>query len=425
MTAPESSATSLRPEDVNFFDVAVQECPYPAYKVLQDEAPAYRDPISGMYIITRYEDLRAILLDKETYGNGFGRSSGLVEEPRAQRMRALYEEKGWVPAPTLAGRNDPEHKQMRALFDKAFRPGKIKDLDPFVEDVANRLFDAFIGDGHCDWVRAFAIPLPLIVIGHQMGAREEDIWRIKGWTDAWIKRMGRMQTEDEERWSVEMEIEAQHYFQEIFERLRKQPDETLLSDLVNTEIPEWGRKLSDNELHAEMMSDTFVGGSETTTNAIAAGVMLLIEQPDAWAQLKSDPDRYLRTFIEEVLRIEAPVQGLSRVTNRDVTLHGVEIPKGSILNIRYAAGNRDERQYECPAEIDLERPNPTAHLTFGAGTHHCLGAPLARREMFYSFKTLVERVDEMWFAEGKNDFTHHPQFFLRALKELHIEFKAK
>ena len=183
-----------------------------------------------------------------------------------------------------------------------------------------------------------------------------------------------MQTEDEERWSVEMEIEAQHYFQEIFERLRKQPDETLLSDLVNTEIPEWGRKLSDNELHAEMMSDTFVGGSETTTNAIAAGVMLLIEQPDAWAQLKSDPDRHLRTFIEEVLRIEAPVQGLSRVTNRDVTLHGVEIPKGSILNIRYAAGNRDERQYECPAEIDLERPNPTAHLTFGAGTHHCLGA---------------------------------------------------
>ena len=81
--------------------------------MLQDEAPAYRDPISGMYIITRYEDLRAILLDKETYGNGLRRGSGLVEEPRAQRMRALYEEKGWVPAPTLAGRNDPEHKQMR------------------------------------------------------------------------------------------------------------------------------------------------------------------------------------------------------------------------------------------------------------------------------------------------------------------------
>ena len=202
-----------------------------------------------------------------------------------------------------------------------------------------------------------AVPLPLIIIGQQVGVPEEDIWQIKTWTDAWVQRLGMMQTEDEERWSVEQEIEAQHYFQPIFERLRKQPDDTLLSELVNRVIPEWGRPLNDNELHAEMMADTFVGGSETTTNAIAYGVKLLIEQPEVWVQLKSDPDKYLRTFCEEVLRLEGPVQGLLRWAANDFELHGVTIPKGATVNVRYAAANRDSREFECPGEVNLEREN--------------------------------------------------------------------
>lgn len=414
-----------RPSDYNFFDPAVQECPYEAYEALRDEAPVYHDPVTGAYHVSRYEDLRRVLLDPETFANGFGSQRAFVETDRARRMRQLYEEKGWLVGPTLAGRDDPEHKQMRAMFDRAFRPGVIKELDPFVEATANKLWDAFIDNGHCDWVKQFAVPLPLIVIGKQMGADEKDIWRIKAWTDAWIKRMGRMQTEEEERWSVEMEIEAQHYFQAIFDRVRNEPDGSLISELVNTEIPEWGRKLTDNELHGEMMADTFVGGSETTTNAIGAGVMLLIQQPHVWEALKADPEKHLRTFIEEVLRLESPVQTLSRTATRDVELGGVMIPKGSAVLTRYAAANRDERQFECPADIDLERKAPTSHLTFGAGTHHCLGAPLARRELYYSFKTLVERVDDMWFAPDKNDFSHYPHFFLRALKELHMEFRKK
>ena len=116
---------------------------------------------------------------------------------------------------------------------------------------------------------------------------------------------------------------------------------------------------------------------------------------------------------------------LGRVALNDVEMHGVTIPAGASIGTRYAAANRDERRFECPADVDLERKSPMAHLTFGAGIHYCLGAPLARRELYYSFKALVERVDEMWFAPGKNDFKHHPHLFLRALKELHIEFKAK
>ena len=421
-------AEQRTPEDFSFLDPEVQDCPYDAYQVLRDQAPVYKDAETGQYVITRFEDLREVLLDTENFGNGGRRDADAEARPqlseRQQRMFALYKEKGWLPAPTLAARDDPDHRQMRNMFDKAFRPGKIKQLDPFVENVASRLFDAFIDDGHCDWVQQFSVPLPLIVIGRQMGVKEEDIWLIKRATDAWVRRFGQMLSEDEELEAVEAEIEAQHYFQRVFERLREQPDDTLLSDLVNTEIPEWGRTLNDNELQSEMMSDTFVGGSETSTNAISEGVKILIEQPETWALLKSDPEKYLRVFVEEVLRLESPVQVLGRVALNDVTIHGVTIPAGASVATRYAAANRDERRFECPAEVDLDRKSPMAHLTFGAGIHHCLGAPLARRELYYSFKTLVERIDEMWFAPGKNDFKHHPHMFLRALKELHIEFKA-
>ena len=407
-------------DDVDLFDPELIEWPYATYEKLHREAPVWRDPKTGVFVVSTYPLLRQVLLDTENFVNGIGGPA--ADDPRQAEMLKLYREKGWVPGPTLAGRDDPEHRQLRNLFNQAFRPGKVKRLEPFVEATARRLVDAFIDDGECEWVAAMAVPLPLIVIGKQMGANEDDLGRIKAWTDAWVQRLGRMQTEEEERWSVEMEIEAQHYFQRIFDRLRREPDDTLLSDLVNTVIPEWGRPMTDEELHAEMMADTFVGGSETTTNAISAGVMLLCENPDAWVRLKSDPERYLQPFIEEVLRLESPVQGLFRTAANDVELGGVHIPKGSRINVRYAAANRDGAEFACPHAMDLDRERPARHLTFGAGIHHCLGAPLARRELWWAFKAFFDRIDEVHLLPGRNDFAHQPNISLRIMKELHVGF---
>jgi cytochrome P450 len=295
-------------------------------------------------------------------------------------------------------------------------------MDSWVEALAYRLVDAFVDEGECDWVKQMAVPLPLIVIGKQMGVPESDIWQIKAWTDAWVQRLGMMQTEEEALWSTQMEIDAQHYFQPIFERLRNEPDGTLISDIVNREVPEWGRKLTDNELHAEMMADTFVGGSETSTNALSAGIMLLGRNRDVWLKLKSDPDAHLRTFVEEVLRLESPVQVLFRVAKRDIELHGVKIPKGAVINTRYAAANRDERHFTCPEKLDLDRRNSGSHLAFGSGVHHCLGAPLARRELYWGFRAFVDRVADFALAPDENDLRHAPNFALRALKHLNITF---
>ena len=410
-------------DEAQLADPEVLECPFPTYELLLEEAPVWQDPVTGLYIISRYDDLRAVLKDKETFSNW--RPGNDPDHMTRQQLLAhgLFKEKGWVPGASLAGRDDPEHKQMRAIFDQAFRASRIRELDGDVEALAYRLIDDWIDDGECEVIRQFAVPLPLIIICQQMGAPEKDIWRIKDWTDAWIKGGGFGLSDEEVIWATEMEIEAQHYFQAVFEELRQNPNDTLLSDLVNTVIPEWGRTLTDEELHAEMMQDTFVGGSETTTNALGAGIMLLARNKNVWDKLKADPDRYLRTFCEEVIRLEGPVQGLTRLATKDVEIAGVKIPKGSMLCVRYGAANRDPNHFDCPHDVDLERKNAGSHLGFSSGTHHCLGAPLARRELYWGFKAFLDRIDDFWLAEGKNDLRHQPNYMLRIMKDLHIAFR--
>ena len=407
---------------VDFFDPAINDCPYPAYRTLRDEAPVWYDERVRMWVISRHEDVKAVLQDAERFSSE--RPVGRRDR-RSEIVHAIYAEKGWVPGRTLASRNDPNHREMRGLFNHAFRPARIRELEPEIEATAHRLIDEFIGAGRCDWVRQFAVPLPLMMIGLQMGANLDDIWRIKAWTDAWVQRLGLMQTAEEVIWSTEMEIEAQHYFQPIFERLRREPDETLLSDIVNTVIPEWGRTLTDEELHAEMMADTFVGGSETSTNALSAGVMLLVDNPEQWAILKADPETYLPVLVEEVLRLESPVQALFRTTTVDVEMHGVVIPAGAMVSIRYGAANRDDREFDRPDDFNLDRTDARQHLAFGFGVHHCLGAPLARRELLHGFRAIVDRFDDLWFIDGETEFSIQPNYSLRSLRSLHTGFRAR
>jgi len=414
-------------EEVDLTNVDIQQCPYDAYKKLREEAPVYQDPKTGFFIITKYKDVRTVLLDTENFKNSLGaaaqKEEANINSDHVKKGIMLFKEKGWVPAPTLAGRDDPNHKEMRSIFDQAFRPSKIKELEPEVKNLSYQLIKNFLSDGYCNWVKQFSIPLPLKIIGIQMGIEnEDDLWKIKNSTDAFFHRIGMMLSEEEELETIEREIEGQHYFQPIFEKLRRCPNDTLLSDLVNTEIEAWGRTLNDNELHAEMMADTFVGGSETTTNALSAGMKILIERNDIWEKLKSEQDKYLKVFVEEVLRLESPVQSLMRNAAKDVELNGVKIPKGSVINIRYAAANRDSDIFEYPDEVNLDRKKAGAHMAFGSGIHHCLGAPLARRELYWGFKAALDLFGKVKFSEGKNDFAYHPHYLLRSLKELHIEF---
>ena len=402
-------------------DPEVLECPYPTYALLREEAPVFRDPATGVYVISRYEDQRTIALDYDNFSNFRPSNDHANLTGNARLAYERFCEKGWVPGESLAARDDPEHKQMRSIFDHAFRPKRINAIDEEVEALAYELVDKFVADGHCDIVAQYAVPLPLFIICRQMGANMDDVWQIKKWTDGWIRGLSIGLSAEETLYYTDLEIEAQHYFQPIFERLRAAPDDSLLSDLVNSPVPGWDRTLTDNELHAEMMQDTFVGGSETTTNALSAGIMLLAKQPEVWQQLKSDPERHLKIFCDEVVRLETPTQGMMRTAKNDYEMHGVHIPKGAQVDLRYASGNRDPRQFDNPDAIDLTRKNAGAHLGFSTGTHYCLGAPLARRELYWGFKAFLDRVRNVRLAPD-NDLRHLPNYSLRILLKLNVEF---
>lgn len=409
--------------EISLLEPEIQECPFPFYERLHREAPVFWDARAGFWVVTRYEDVRMIVTDPKRFSSAatVELARDRVNPERAERSRKMFEEGGWQPQPTLSLLDDPRHKEVRALFQKALRAGKIKQLDPLVRDTAIALVEDFAPKGECEAVRELAVPLPLIAICSQVGVPIEDIWQIKRWTDAWARRFSMMLSDEEEDETVRMEIEFQHYFRPIIDGLRANPNDSILSDLVNTRMSD-GKTLSYAEVVTHLLNDIFVGGSETSTNAISEGILLLCQNPDQYAALEADLETNLPLFIEEALRLQTPVQGLYRVTTCDVEISGVHIPKGSLLNLRFAAANRDGEMFECPAHMDIHRPKSGQHLAFGSGVHHCIGAPLARREMFWAFDALLRRCKNIRLAPGKNDLTHMPGLMLRALKQLHIEF---
>src|SRR5882757_8078283 len=310
--------------DLSFLNAVTNSDPFPAYAQLLREQPIYFDPAVGFYVVSRYEDIRRILMDPKTYSSAAWQETARsrVESEHSKRMTDRFAALGWVPLPNVGNLDDPRHREIRSIFENAFRPSRVKDMEDEIRLTAASLVDAFAAEGHCELVSAFSIPFPLSVICRQVGARQEDMWRIKHWMDALIDRVSFLQTAEEQVSSVDQVIEAQHYFKAVIDDLRGHGNGTVLSDLVNTPLSD-GRLMSDEEVLSNIMDSIFLAGTETTTNSISAGVRILCEQPDLFNRLKSDPANCLRVFIEEVLRLESPAQGLYRVVTKEVEMHGV------------------------------------------------------------------------------------------------------
>lgn len=430
-----------RTPQIDFMDSDVNDCPYAAYRQLRDEAPAWQDPQTGMWLLTRYEDVRLALTDSSRFSSDIGSAATRREatlrpvDPDAhpslarraglaERITQLYTEHGWMPAANMAAVDDPAHMERRRLFEDHFRADAVVAMDPMLMSIASNLLDRLGDKGNTDLLETFAVPFPLTAIGRIVGVPDADLENIKVWTGAYVSRLNLRGAEEDTLRSVELEIEMQHYFQARFDALRREPDETFLSHLVNAIVPEWGRPLTDEELHGELMTDLFVGGAETTTNAIAEGVVILARDHSLWEHLRANPDAAVPVFVEEVLRLESPVQSLMRKATCDVALGQVVIPAGAIVNVRYGAANRDERVFARPDEVDLDRARPRRHLAFGVGAHHCLGAGLARRELLHAFWLLVDRFEPFELADGA-DLGHHPNYFLRSMRELRVLYRRR
>ncbi|MFB3103349.1 MAG: cytochrome P450, partial [Pseudomonadales bacterium] len=243
--------------------------------------------------------------------------------------------------------------------------------------------------------------------------------KIRAWSDAAVEPLGMMISDERLVDCAKLVKEFQDFIVGELETRKNTPRDDLLTHLVQAR-DESGSGLTTPEM-LSLTQQFLVAGNETTTNGIAAAVQLLIDYPAQLSILQHDPSRVM-TFVNEVLRLESPAQGLFRVVMEDTELAGVRMPAGSRIMLRFAAANRDASKYDEPDKLDVTRRNSATPVGFGSGIHHCIGANLAREEMVQTFEILISRITNLSFAEGRNDFTHHPSLILRGLKHLYINF---
>lgn len=406
---------------ITFSDPTVSVCPFDAYDRLRDEQPAYRDPVTGHYILTRYDDIRKALLNTRALRNRTGLNATRSDEG----ANRVYVEKGWLPIDTLVSNDPPEHRLYRTLVDKVFTTARVASLEPRIDQIVAELIDEMVAsqavNGEVDFLDAFAIRLPMYVIAEQLGVPRADMDRFKLWSDVSIEAVSPMLTPEREIEIAEITTEMQHYLAAEIERVRATPNETLISHLANTDTQ--GRLLDMREL-LSIIHQLLVAGNETTTTTLASGMLWLTENPALAEEIHSDQAR-AKPFVEEVLRTRSPIQLLFRRAAEAVEIGGVTIPEGALVEVRYGAANRDPAQYACPAEIDLNRANAASHLAFGAGPHLCIGNQLARGELRIAFQALTRRLANFRQSRGESSVEWMTSYIAHGPSRLWISFQPR
>ena len=406
-------------------DPAIQDDPWDFYRDLHEQCPVFPMPEIGAVMVSRYEDVRFVLTNPEMFsssGRGGGTKKGLQVD-NARRYQQILRERGWGHVETLQRTDPPVHTDYRRLVAKAFLPRRIKEMASHIDDVTTELIDGLIEAGECEFNLDFAMPLPGIIIAEELGLDRSEIHRFNRWAEAMLALAMRPLTEDELLETVEVELEAQHHLAAVFEQRRAEPASDLISTLVHAHEDESGAEaLTVAELQ-NLMHQLVTGGFETTTSALNHGMWLLTRHPEVQDRVRNDLS-LVPAFIEEVLRYESPVQGLTRRATQDVELNGVVIPEGAMVMIRYAAANRDASVFDHADQFDLDREKSPQHLAFGVGPHFCVGAALARQELVSAFTQWLMRTSSIELAHPFEGPIHHPSFILFPMRELPLRFAA-
>ena len=397
--------------------------PWGMNRRLRDEAPVFKDPLSGIYFVSRYEDVVRMAQDHETFSSKMlsaNRQLAASDDPEIRDVMAS----GYPQVDTMLTEDPPLQRRYRKFVDGAFAPRNLKRLEPYIEQLSHELIDAFIDRGECEFLSEFGVPLPLRVIVSQLGAPEEDLPLFRKWTDAFIGNLSQQLDRDGLLNAAKDIVEFQHYFVDRMNERRENPKDDILSMVVNASID--GEKPLEDAECLSMISQILVAGNETTSATLTEGMWLLIQNPDQYELLKNDPSEdMISRLVEESLRISSPSSNMFRRTTRAVDWHGETIPENSILFARFASDNQDERQFPEPEKFNLMRDNLREQVAFGKGVHHCLGAALSRREMNGGFKAILERMENFRMAEGASEPEFAANALLHGLTGLSVAFDKR
>ncbi len=405
-------ATGFDPRDVGFrpHDLGFIADPYPVYTELRARGRIHHNPDTNQWIVPHFEDVNALLRDRR-----FGRT---------HLHLATHAEMGRPDDPTYTGpfwhliRNGildmepPDHTRVRRLVAKAFTPRRVEELRPTVRRLTDGLVDEVLGAGEVDLIAAVAEPLPVTVIAELLGIPESDRRHLRPWS-AEICRMYELNpTEEDGRAASAAAVEFSEYLRGLIRERRRRPTEDLIGGLV--EVIDEGDRLTEDEMIGTCVL-LLNAGHEATVNMTGNGWWALFRHPDQLARLREDHS-LVPGAVEELMRYDTPLQMFERWVLEDVEIHGVPVTRGQELALLFGSANRDPAAFERPDDLDLGRdPNP--HMTFGAGIHFCLGAPLGRVELETSFGTLLRRAPRM---ELVREPEWKPNYIIRGLKELRV-----
>ncbi|MEU7037299.1 cytochrome P450 [Streptomyces sp. NPDC046237] len=384
--------------------------PYPAYAELRATGRAHWYGPTRQWLIPHHADVSALLRDRRlgrTYTHRFTHEEfGRTAPPAAHEPFHTLNDHG------LLDLEAADHTRIRRLVSKAFTPRTVENLAPTVERLAADLVGGLVARGGGDLLADVAEPLPVAVIAEMLGIPEEDEERglLRPWSADICGMFELNPSEETARRAVQASLDFSAYLRELIERRRKDPGEDLVSSLIAVE-----------ELTEQEMISTCVlllnAGHEATVNTTVNGWWTLLRHPEQLAALRADPDGMLSTAVEEVLRYDTPLQMFERWVLDDIDVGGVVIPRGSEVALLFGSANRDAARFDRPDDLDLTRKeNP--HITFGAGIHYCLGAPLARLELTAIFGELLRRAPGLRLA---GEPRWKPGYVIRGVHELLVE----
>lgn len=343
------------------FDHDTHDNPYPIYRALRDDAPAYYNEKFGFWVLSRYDDCFAALRDFKTYCNRFGQTL----EPTAPGL-----------LPILLLLDPPDHTRLRKVVSRVLTPERVAHLEGPVRDLAVELLTPFRDTGRIDIIENFSAKLPMAIIARLLQVPRADEDMVRGWTDDAVHRDDGVFRMPERGVQSCQKLFA--YFHDLIEDRKKHLDDAngdLLSILIRAN--QAGEISYDETLGFCFL--LAIAGNETTTKLIGNVMYQLDAHPDQRRLLFDDLSR-LPGAIEEVMRFDGPTQMQARTLTRDVELHGRTMKEGDKVAIMFVSANRDERHYPDAEKFDILR-NPRDHLGFGAGIHACIGAALARLEV--------------------------------------------
>jgi cytochrome P450 len=352
---------------------AFHEDPYPLYRRLRAEAPVYRNPELGFWALSKHDDVARGFRDVRRFSS----SHGVSLDPAA-----------WGPSAPLfmsfLALDPPRHTRMRGLVSRGFTPRRVAELEPRIREIARGHLDALVGSGGFDVIADFAGLLPMDVISETLGVPEADRATLRAWADLLVHREEGMQ--DVPREGVEAFGRIRAYFVELLAERRRRPGPDLLSALLAADVD--GDRLDRDEI-LSFCNLMIVAGNETTTKLLANALYWLWRNPDQRALVRHDPG-LIPQWTEETLRYDNSTQILARLLTEDVEIRGVCIPAGERVLLLVGSANRDEEVFPDPDAFDVRR-DTSAMLSFGRGTHFCMGAALARLEARVAFEEWWKR----------------------------------